>query len=234
MPANSNAKVKGSSNNIAESNINQENSKSDDKLIVAIENLSDVLRKNNNEKSLDSTAKGLKSGNAFNAHVTRIMAEVVAKEDRARENFNNNSHNFRKSRNPYAGELTPRDEAELLIPIENPDQFRPPRYLKGSTSQFCSSFSSANVKSTISLKANSYDNNDNNNQTSNYSLLAHTSRISSSGVESINAMKKRRDQLDFELEQMKKVLEYKQFCLQRTNTFKSTGAAVLTSNNHLN
>eukprot|EP00981_Chlorochromonas_danica_P005675 scaffold1172_cov180-Ochromonas_danica.AAC.2 len=40
------------------------------------------------------------------------------KEDRCREYFEANAHLFRKSRNPCLGELTARDDADFLIPLE--------------------------------------------------------------------------------------------------------------------
>lgn len=48
-----------------------------------------------------------------------VLGGAQVKEDRCREHFENTCHLYKKSRNPCNGELTSREDADFLIPIEH-------------------------------------------------------------------------------------------------------------------
>jgi hypothetical protein len=118
----------------------------------------------------------------------RVIVETMHREEKCREKFSENALYFRKSRNPTTGELTPRDTAEFLIPIERTIQMNldTEKYL-----DFDQTYKTTKQSPKMTLADCS----------STRSVDVHKKKI--------DAVRCRKEVLAHELEQMKKVAEYK-------------------------
>ncbi len=115
------------------------------------------------------------------------------KEQNCREKFDANSHLYKKSRNPTNGELTPRDTAEYLIPYE--------KIVKDSMAT--TSFN----KGTLMFHETKTFTDDRDNST------MGVTKSAVNDVKSIESIRRRKEEIDHEIAQMKKVALYKQYLL---------------------
>ncbi len=119
-----------------------------------------------------------------------------SKEITCLENFDKSRHLFKKSRNPTNGELTPRDEADYLIPFEKivKDKMSTTTLTRGSLMfHETKSFQNATMGDTNKM-----------------TLLA---KSSVQDVSRLDSIKKRKEDIEFEIAQMKRLAQYKQYCL---------------------
>ncbi len=120
-----------------------------------------------------------------------------AKEITCLEKFDQSRHVYKKSRNPCNGELTPRDDAEYLIPFEKlvKDKMITTTLTRGSLMYHeTKSFQNATMGDTNKM-----------------TLLA---KSSVKDVSLLDTIRRKREDIDNEIAQMKRVAQYKQYCLQ--------------------
>ena len=117
--------------------------------------------------------------------------------------FEDKAQFYRKSRNPCSGELTARDNAEYLIPFEN--------RLKD--------ISKAGTIKDITLRKNALSV----TRHSHYEL--NMTKVGISTLKSMNGldhMRTRRQKLDYELEQMNRLLDFQKQCLDGSHSPSKT------------
>jgi hypothetical protein len=127
-----------------------------------------------------------------NTQFSRLMSETIEKEHRCRDQFDSNALVLRKSRNPCIGELTSREDAPFLIPLEKvmKDNVNSERYL--------------NLERTLVEQKQSIE-----QQSFQLSLP-----VKSRDVAKLNRVHKLRSEVDREIETLKRVAEYKRELLQ--------------------
>eukprot|EP01033_Poteriospumella_lacustris_P000289 gene289-183_t len=127
-----------------------------------------------------------------NAHMSRIMMETIGKEQRCRDAFDENSLILRKPRNPCTGELTARDDAPFLIPLQKvmKDNLDSEKYLKLE-------------KTRIELK-----------ETLNQQSFQLSLPVKTRDVVKLTRVHNLRSEVDREIETLKRVAEYKKELLQ--------------------
>lgn len=123
------------------------------------------------------------------------------KEQKCRERFEDTCHLLKKSRNPCTGELTPRHDAEFLIPMKKTikQQLEDESFLEFE----------AQRNKTIQKEKESFNPID--------------KIVRPRDVQAALTLRERRNNLDYELEQMKKVIEYKRQQLLKPNNTKLHG-----------
>lgn len=122
----------------------------------------------------------------------RILVETMLKEESCRDRFFDNAIYYRKARNPCNGELTARDNADFLIPIEHTikTNFETEKFLNfDRTYQQTKQLSQPEVKESLRT-------------------------VKSLDVHKLEKVRERKAEIDFELEQMRKVIEFKRQQLQ--------------------
>jgi hypothetical protein len=132
--------------------------------------------------------KEISSGRAQHPDVYRIVVETMLKEEKCREKFHENAMYYRKSRNPCNGELTARDDAEFLIPVERTIQtnFETEKFL-----EFDRTYNSIKESTQPAVKDS-------------------LQTIRKLDVIKIGNIRERKQMIDSELEQMRKIVAYKQ------------------------
>jgi hypothetical protein len=124
---------------------------------------------------------------------TRVAKEVEAKEQHCREKFHDSMHFMKKSRNPTIGELTPRDDADFLIPMK--------KTIKQDLEEQAFANYERTRLMTLQQEKDFFD--------------PVSKVVKPRDLQGINNIKERRGNLDNELEQMKRVLEYKKQALAK-------------------
>lgn len=124
---------------------------------------------------------------------TRVAKEVEAKEQHCREKFDATGHLMKKSRNPTTGELTPRDEADFMIPMK--------KTIKQQLEDQAFSDYERTRLMTIQQEKNFFD--------------PVAKIVKPRDLQGISSLKERRGNINTELEQMKRVLEYKKQALAK-------------------
>eukprot|EP00599_Poterioochromonas_sp_BG-1_P011234 CAMPEP_0173140860 /NCGR_PEP_ID=MMETSP1105-20130129/5146_1 /TAXON_ID=2985 /ORGANISM="Ochromonas sp., Strain BG-1" /LENGTH=162 /DNA_ID=CAMNT_0014053945 /DNA_START=27 /DNA_END=515 /DNA_ORIENTATION=+ len=122
----------------------------------------------------------------------RILVETMLKEESCRDRFFDNAIYYRKARNPCNGELTARDNADFLIPIEHTikTNFETEKFLNfDRTYQQTKQLSQPEVKESLRT-------------------------VKSLDVHKLEKVRGRKAEIDYELEQMRKVIEFKRQQLQ--------------------
>lgn len=131
------------------------------------------------------------------------------KEESSLEKFDENCHLYKKSRNPCNGELTPRDDAEYLIPFEKIilDKMKTTQYSEGwccimHADCKCKSFLGTLVShETIQFRSTNAG-------------TSRVAKISAQNSQQVEAMKAHKEKIAFELTQMQRAAAYKQYLLQ--------------------
>jgi hypothetical protein len=124
---------------------------------------------------------------SMNSDQARVMVETIHKEEKCRDKFYDNAMYFRKSRNPCNGELTARDNAEFLIPIERTIK------MNFETEKFLDFDQTYNtMKSSINPK-----------------MQESLQTLRKIDVHKLETVRDRKAVIAYELEQMKKAAEFK-------------------------
>jgi len=149
-----------------------------------------------------------KPKNMFDANTSKIAVELSKMEERSRTNFENNCHLLKKPRNPCNGELTSREDAEYLIPFEK----------------------AINASMLAQTRAKYHQSMMIENESRNLTSGPATSSLSQypsnrrPKFDQLSTLKQRKFEIDNELEQMNKVLAFKQQCLHRTQATEYSNA----------
>lgn len=133
--------------------------------------------------------------------IVNLFIIIQQKEQRCRDNFEANALTLRKPRNPCTGELTSREDAPFLIPLEKimKDNMESESYIK---------FEKTKVDMAESLNRQSM-------------ILALP--VKQRDVLKVSRVRKLRSEVDREIETLKRVAEYKKDQLQRLTQSKFSG-----------
>lgn len=129
------------------------------------------------------------------AFYARKLQEQEKKESDARDKFEESGHLLRKPRNPCCGELTHREDAELLIPLT--------RTAAQNRTIAIRAKMTLPPRSTSTSSSRPSDD------------RAGKARAILSNTGEIHSLQRRKSKVDEELEAMKKLAAYKAWCLER-------------------